>query len=415
MRSTNTFSVQFIIRLQKNNSSIASLYVRINVNKKRLEISLKQQLNPAFWDAAGECIKGNKLLSAQIDPYIRDTRFKLTECYRQLQAAHEVVTADKIKRLFTGETISESTVCGLLKYHNEHMKTVLSPGTLKNYSTTEKYLKAFIQCRFRRNDISLSELNYQFITEFEFFLRKTQPLQLNNPLGNNGIMKHMERLKKMAALATKMEWITKNPFTAYQLRFQKREMNFLSQEDIIKIEKAVLNKKLDKARDMFLFSCYTSLAYVDLINLKSNNICMGIHGEHWIRTTRQKTDIPVNVPLLPKPMELLEKYKNDPSISNQGLLLPNMSNQKVNNYLKDIAAICNIHMHLNFHLARHSFSTTITLANGIPLETVSKMLGHTKLSTTQIYVHVLEKKIGDDMLLLKQKFGKPPGHNLVVR
>jgi integrase/recombinase XerD len=404
MRSTNTFSVQFIIRLQKRNNNKALLYARINVNKKRLEISLKQIIDPAFWDGAGESVTGNKMLAAQINPYIRDTRFKLTECYRHLQAAHEVITADKIKRLFTGETISESTLCGLLKYHNEHMKTVLSPGTLKNYSTTEKYLKVFIQYRFRRNDIFLSELNYQFITEFEFFLRKTQPLQSNNPLGNNGIMKHMERLKKIVTLATKMEWISKDPFTGYPLKFQRKEREFLTEDELKVIRQARLKSKLERVRDMFLFSCYTGLAYIDLINLTNRNICIGLDGEYWIKTIRQKSDIAVNVPILPVAMEILEKYKKDPLLNNQGLLLPNLSNQKVNNYLKQIAVTCNINKNISFHLARHTFSTTVTLANGIPLETVSKMLGHTKLTTTQIYVHVMEKKIGDDMRILKQKF-----------
>lgn len=171
------------------------------------------------------------------------------------------------------------------------------------------------------------------------------------------------------------------------------------------IENFVFTKeKLERARDLFVFSCYTGLSYVDLVNLKPSNIIIGIDGEYWVKTSRQKTDTPVNVPLLPPAFKLIEKYKNSPLLSKEGRLLPYLCNQKLNEYLKKIATLSSIKKYLNFHLARHTFSTTVTLANGVPLETVSKMLGHTKLSTTQIYVHVLEKKIGEDMKALKQKF-----------
>lgn len=170
-----------------------------------------------------------------------------------------------------------------------------------------------------------------------------------------------------------------------------------------------MTAKLERARDMFVFSCYTGLSYIDLVNLSAENISIGIDGEYWIRTSRQKTDTPVNVPLLPAAKRLLAKYKDDPLVCNKKGLLPYLCNQKVNEYLKEIATICNISKHLSFHLARHTFSTTVTLANGVPLETLSKMLGHTKLTTTQIYVHVLEKKVSDDMGLLRQKLMKSDG------
>jgi integrase len=220
-------------------------------------------------------------------------------------------------------------------------------------------------------------------------------------------MKHIERLRKTVTLAAKMEWIPKDPFTRYKLKFQKTERQFLNAEELSLIENVILEKeKLDRARDLFVFSCYTGLSYIDLINLKPSNVIIGIDGEYWIKTSRQKTDTPVNVPLLRPVFSLIEKYKNNVLISNKGRLLPYLCNQKLNEYLKEIATLCGIKKYLNFHLARHTFSTTVTLANGVPLETVSKMLGHTKLSTTQIYVHVLEKKIGEDMKALKQKFAE---------
>lgn len=218
-------------------------------------------------------------------------------------------------------------------------------------------------------------------------------MDAGNPLGNNGIMKHLERLKKMVTLAAKMEWMAKDPFERYQLKFQKMEREFLTEEELALLENTLLPKnKLNRARDLFIFSCYTGLSYIDLVNLTSSIICIGVDGEYWIKTARQKTEIPVNVPPLPQAFRLIEKYRHDPVVANQRRPLPYLSNQKLNAYLKEIAIISKIEKYLNFHLARHTFSTTVTLANGVPLETVSKMLGHTKINTTQIYVHVLEKK-----------------------
>jgi len=341
----------------------------------------------------------------QINKLIEETRYKIRECYQELRMQNKLITAEAIKSLFLGEEKSENTLCSLIDYHNINMEGVLAHGTLKNYFTTKKYVLLFLKKRFKTNDIYLSELNYQFITEFEFFLRKTIPLAESNPLGNNGIMKHIERLKKMARLAVMMEWIPKHPFERFKLRFQKSERDFLTTDELEVLENfSFSTARLNRVKDLFVFSCYTGLAYIDLINLTPSNICIGMDGEYWIKTFRQKTNVSVNVPLLPQALNLIKKYKNDPVVVNKNLILPLFSNQKVNEYLKIVAKECKIQKYINFHLARHTFATTVTLTNGVPIETVSKMLGHTKLSTTQVYVHILQKKISDDMSLLRQKF-----------
>lgn len=325
------------------------------------------------------------------------------ECVRQLNMEKRKLTPEAIKRRFLGEEC-DRTLCGLMTYHNENMKRVLSPGTLKNYFTTERYVKLFLEQKHKAKDILLTELNFQFITEFELFLRRATPLMESNPLTNNGIMKHMERLRKMVTLAAKMEWVSKDPFQRYSLKFQKVDKPFLSTEELKQVEEAELPlQKLYLALDLFVFSCFTGLAYVDLMDLQPANLVIGGDGEFWIRTARQKTEISVNVPLLPKAKAILEKYRSDPRAANKGQLFPALSNQKMNDYLRQIAAVCAIHKPFSFHTARHTFATTVTLANGVPIETVSKMLGHTKLSTTQIYARVLERKIGEDMRLLKGK------------
>lgn len=404
MKSANTFAVHFIARPLKAHPQEALIYVRITVSKKRLEISLKKRIPVECWDVKAGCIKGNKRLSQELNPYLQDVRYQLTDCVRQLHLEKKKVSPQSIKSLFLGEGDGGATLCSLMTYHNTNMRTVLAPGTLKNYFTTERYVKLFLERKHRAKDIGLSDLNFQFITEFELFLRKTTPLMETNPLTNNGVMKHMERLRKMVTLAAKMEWIPKDPFTQYSLRFVKVDKEFLSDRELATVEEKELPfAKLNLARDLFVFSCYSGLAYIDLDLLEPAEITIGVDNEEWIHTRRAKTNTAVTVPLLPKAKTLIEKYASDPRVKGRNRLFPKISNQKLNEYLRQIGSLCSIPKQFSFHMARHTFATTVTLANGVPIETVSKMLGHTKLSTTQIYARVLEKKIGEDMKLLRSR------------
>lgn len=415
MKSTNNFGVRFIIRHSKSKLSGALIYARITVDKKRVEISLNRTIDPMLWDSENQIVKGSKELVNRINPYLDETRLKLIDCYRQLKAQKSLINPDVIKRLFVGEDEVQNSLMLLIRYHETSSKNILKKGTLKNYGATEKYVQKFLNYKYHTDDILLSELNYQFITQLELFLRTTTPLNESNSLNNNGVMKHMERLRKIVTMGVKLEWIPKDPFILYKLKFQKTEKEFLIEEEIEALENTVLpNEKLIKARDLFLFACYTGLAYIDMANLDADNIIMGIDKEYWLRTSRQKTVTRVSVPLLPQALALLEKYKNHSVLIEKGRILPYISNQKINEYLKEIAIHCGINKNMTFHLARHTFATTITLNNGIPLETVSKMLGHTKLSTTQIYVHVLERKISDDMKALRTRFKQKASSNLMA-
>ena len=404
MKSTKTFGVRFILRYATSKSSEALIYARVTYNKKRVEIYANRSIHPDKWDAQRQVAVGSKELVNRINPHLDEVRLKLIDCYQQLKMQTAFITAEGIKRLYVGEDLPQNTLFSLIEYHSNSSQTILKKGTFKNYGATEKYLKLFLKHQYRTDDMLLTELNYQFITQFEFFLRTTKSLQANNPLGNNGVMKHMERLRKIVTMGFKLDWIVKDPFIQYKLKFQRTEREFLIESEIETLHNVVLPSKLERCRDLFLFSCYTGLSYVDLVNLCTDNIALGIDGELWLRTSRQKTETKVNVPLLPQAMEILNKYKGDSELIAKNRVLPYLCNQKVNEYLKQIATICNINKPITFHVARHTFATTVTLNNGIPIETVSKMLGHNKLSTTQIYVHVLDKKISDDMKKLRNKF-----------
>ncbi|WP_231717843.1 site-specific integrase [Nonlabens sp. YIK11] len=203
-------------------------------------------------------------------------------------------------------------------------------------------------------------------------------------------------------MAYKMEWLAKDPFVKFKPTYVRNEREYLSELELQGIiEKQFGMERLNLVKDLFIFACYTGLSYIDLIQLKMDNISLGIDGNYWIVTNRQKTNNRVKIPLLDIPQQLIDKYRDHPKSVSHGTLFPKMSNQKLNSYLKEIADLCGITKNLTFHIARHTFATTVTLSNGVPIETVSKLLGHTKLSTTQIYARVIERKVCEDMIKLK--------------
>lgn len=202
----------------------------------------------------------------------------------------------------------------------------------------------------------------------------------------------------MINMAIALEWLNKDPFIKFKAKLEKREREFLTQIELEFIEDYESKiSRLDLVKDLFLFSCYTGIAYVDIMELTNKNILKGIDGNLWIETTRVKTKTTVRLPLLEVPETILSKYKTDIRAIAIDKLFPKISNQKLNSYLKEIADLCGIKKNLTFHMARHTFATTVTLTNGVPIESVSKMLGHTKLTTTQIYAKVVESKVSDDM------------------
>lgn len=404
MKTINTFGVHFVIRGNKTHSETSTIYARITIDKHRFEISLKQKIADTNWNSTRGMAKGKSSETAELNSLLEKTRAQFVNCYHELVLEKQKITPEALKRKFFGIEEQGQTLNKLIEYHNTRMDENLEWGTLKNYFTTQKYVAMFLKGKLKRDDVSLSELNYRFITEFEYFLRKHKPVDHQRPMENNTVMKHIERLRKMIKLAVRMEWIEKDPFTAHKAKFIKVQRGYLSQEELELIEQKEFSiERLQQVKDLFVFSCYTGLAYIDAISLKSADIRKGIDGGEWIFTARQKTDVPVQVPLLGKASEIIAKYKDHPKTKVSGTVFPIISNQKLNSYLKEIADLCGINKNLTFHLARHTFATTVTLTNGVPIESVSKMLGHSDIRTTQIYAKVVEMKISEDMTKLQNK------------
>ncbi len=403
MRTDSTLGVIFFTRKKRNDPKILDIYVRITVNKERAEFSIKRDIAVCNWDIFRCRAKETSENLILLNTYLDDVYAEVLNAHKQLHSERKLITAKAIKLRYFGEDEERMSLMKAVEYHNKNVNNALKPGTLKNYFSTEKYLKEFLHEHFKTNDIYLIQLNYKFIVDFENYIRTYKPKTARRTCTNNGVMKHMERLMKVVNLSLRMEWLEKDPFRNYKLRFIKNERSYLTERELKLIENtSFMPIGLQRVKDIFLFSCYTGLSYIDIKELKHSQILLGIDGNQWIHTKRTKTNEPVKIPLLPMAKEILEKYREEMMLTSE--LLPVYSNQKTNQILKEIAKACGIHKNITFHTARHTFATTVTLSNGVPIETVSKLLGHTKISTTQIYARVLQKKVGEDMRDLMNLF-----------
>jgi site-specific recombinase XerD len=312
------------------------------------------------------------------------------------------ITVSNLKSLYLGIVNDHpKTVIEISAKQMAELKTFIgksaSYGNYKNYKTTHKYLCEFIPKFYNMKDLPLEEVNYQFLRKYELFL------QTDKACKHNGAMKQMQRIKKILNWAIKNRYLKESPFVNYPISFKKYDRGYLSEEEISKIYQfKPSSKRLQFTRDFFLFQIYTGLSYADMINLTCEDIVKGIDGCLWIIKNRVKTAKKMTIPLLPIALEILARYLNRGSL---GPIFKRITNQKINKNLKDLGKAVEISQRLTTHLARHSAATTIWLSNGISMEAVSEMLGHTKISTTQIYSRVVERKISEEMSKLKDKLG----------
>ena len=270
--------------------------------------------------------------------------------------------------------------------------------TLAKYNYCQTKVENFLKHTLKKKDLPLEDLSLKFVTQFEHYLLVNEGMQTNSA------HKYITNLKRVMNVAVSLEWIPKNPFDNFRCSYTNPEREILTQAELDTMQYLEIKMpRLAAVRDVFLFCCYTGFAYSDIYKFERNALSIGMDGEYWLSTIRQKTGTRESVPLLPLPMEIINRYKEHPECTKHNKLLPVNSNQKYNAYLKEIADLCGINKNLTSHMARHTFATTVTLSNGVPLETVSRMLGHTKISTTQIYAKVLDNKVSSDMQQLKDK------------
>ena len=390
--------VSFLARktLKKKNGMIP-VYCRIRYDNRIAQFNTKIDVFGANWDSQTTRVIGNNSKSVNIQ--LEKIRIDIIKKYELLYKTNIIITAKTILDLYKNNSLLMDGIMNVFKQHNKNMKSLIgieySKGSYKNYITTIKHLKNYIKTKFNTDDISLNKLNYDFVYNFSHYIL------LNTKCTHNGMMKHIQRLKKITNFCIKNNYITNDPFISFKIKFKKSNRVYINNEELYILKNIKLNKSLNKIRNIFLFACYTGLSYIDLYNLNIKNIQIGDDNLKWIFIKRHKTDIPSNVPILPPALVILNKYKTQNNING---IFPMISNQKTNIALKEIARLCNFNKKLTFHCARHTFATTITLTNGVPIETVSKMLGHNNIKTTQIYARVIDSKISADMMKLREKF-----------
>jgi site-specific recombinase XerD len=417
MKTSQSFGVHFTIKKERAKDGVTNVYVSITVNKERIRFALKHQVKIDNWDAGRGGLKVKVTEAKETNAYLEQVKFTITTYYQQLQIAGKEVTAQLLKSMFLGEQTEETySLSKLMDYHYETASAALTWSTLKHYAVTRRYLEKFLKEKRNTTDVKINEIDYKFIIDFETYLRNHKPKDHQRPMNNNGVMKHLIRLRKMTTLALKLTWISRDPFKNYKFRYKKVETAFLTNAELTAINDHEFEAdSLNMIKDFFFFSCYTGLSFVDLMNLTENNVVTGEDGDKWLKLFRQKSNEPTNIPILGPARAIIEKYKNNPRSIAGGTVFPTISNQKVNSYLKEIAKVVGVKKTLTFGVARHTFATTITLSNNVPIETVSKMMGHTKIATTQIYARVLLKKIGDDMNILREKLEPATSKRKAVR
>ncbi|RIW12900.1 site-specific integrase [Algoriphagus lacus] len=397
-----SFRITFFLKARKNsNDELHHLFLRITVNGESREISTKLDWSKKRWNSKAGLALGSKEDALRLNAYLDSIRMKVMQARLQLMEKGKDVTADSVRNVLLGESEENQFLLEIFKRHNDHMESLVgsefAPGTLERYKTSYDHTKAYIRWKFGKDDLEIKKLDYEFISDYEYWFKSVRKCS------HNTTVKYLANMKKIVLDCVKRGWLIRDPFMNYKLVKKEVHREALTEEELDKIAKRVFSTdRLNQIRDIFIFSCYTGLAYVDVKNLRQDQLINGIDGEKWLVTHRQKTQAPTRLPLLPEALKIIHKYQNHPVVKITGKVLPTPSNQKTNAYLKEIADLCGINKELTFHIARHTFATTITLANGVPLETVSKMLGHKSLAQTQHYAKILDNKVSEEMKSLKE-------------
>ena len=403
---SKNFNLIFCLRRPKNYTfGEVPIFIRITIDGDPTEISTGRKCSPEHWDKKAEKAIGKKEEVKELNHHLATLKMKVFECRLKLLESNEEITVGLLKESLRGRQTKSRFILDIFQEHNQKMQALIdkefSAATLERYKTSLDHTRSFIQWKYNKSDYDIDKLNFEFVSDYEFWLKSQRNCN------HNTTIKYISNFRKIVNICLRNGWLTKDPFFGFKMTKREVERTALAIEDILAIsEKRFASDRLSQVRDIFVFCCYTGLAYADVKKLKRTEIGLGVNGELWIMTNRQKTGTSSRIPILPSAKDIIDKYATHPQCMIENRLLPVLSNQKMNAYLKEISDICGINKNLTFHIARHTFATTVTLCNGVPIESVSKMLGHKNLKTTQHYAKVLDIKVGDDMKLLKQKFLK---------
>lgn len=398
-----SFSILFFLsktRLLKNGE--APITLRISVGGNRVESQIRRSVEPDLWDQKIELCKGRDNKSAETNEYIRMLKLKALTIHRELELSGAHFTARLImNRIYSVE--KKQTLLSIFRRHNDEIRKLIGidyqKRTVSRYDSCCRYLADMIKLKYKKEDITLAELDGRVIRNYEMHLKTVRGCQQNT------VVRYMKCFKKVTNMALAEGLISRDPFFGIRFATKKIVREVLTREELEKlINREFQTKRLEHVRDVFVFCAFTGLAYIDAYNLRAKDIERDNHGDLWIKKIRQKTNVAFHVPLLNIPKLILDKYKNDPDCIRSGHLLPMSSNQKMNEYLKEIAVICDIEKNLTTHVARRTYATTVCHESGVSIENISKMLGHTNTGMTMIYTQIADTAIKRDMKQVRDIF-----------
>lgn len=396
-------SITFFLKNSQNSEDLRFIYLRILVNGSYKEISTKKKWIASRWNQRKNRAIGTKEDVRIINNFLEQQIRKIENLAESLQNKGIPISAQNLMDYYKGKSLNSTQILAEFQKHNDELYALIpsgevAQGTYDRYVTARSHVKDYIEQKYNANDLEFQQLNFEFIKGYEFYLKTVRGCN------NNTTLKYIANFKKIVLRAVAKDYIPKDPFMLFKGKKTKPNKKPLSQEELHILEnKQFSTSRLEVIRDIFVFQCYTGLAYSDVYKLEKTNIIKGLDGELWIRDSRKKSKSEFNVPLLPKALEIMDKYKNDPDCMATGRVLPVKSNQKMNEYLKEIAVLCDFTTVLNTHKARRTFGSTVTLANGVPIHVVKDMLGHQSVRQTEEYAITEQEAISEEMKQLKEK------------
>lgn len=397
MRST--FRILFYLKRNAPKSNgLVPVMCRITVNGKISQFSCKLDVDEKHWDVKTGRMTGRSVVALEANRMLDKIRVGINKAYQDICDKDNYVTAEKVRNAFLGMGMNHETLLAVFRQHNEdyakQVGKIKSQRSYWKYCTLYNHLSEFIRQRYKVSDIALKELAPAFITDFELFLR-TEKNHCTNT-----IWSYMMPFKRIIYMSINNGWLQRDPFYAYSITKEETKRGFLSKEEIkMLIEGSFKKKSYELIRDLFIFCCFTGLSWTDMANLTKENLQTSFDGHLWIKTNRQKTGTETNLRLLEVPLRIIKKYEG---CSEDGKLLPVPCYPNCKNGIKVIAKKCGIEKNVTWHMSRHSFATTVCLSNDMPIETLSKMLGHRSIRTTQIYAKITAEKVSNDMEKLSQ-------------
>ena len=406
MKKLDFLKVSFVLRKDRIENGIGPIYLLLFLDGKRTKISINQTCTSDQWDEKNGRYLGNSAKATSFNEMLEKIRLDTIRVYNEMKHFESDITVDMLREKLTTTSVDRKKrlleVCEIYNSNTKKLVGIeMNKDTWARYSAYRNKIGNFISSHFKDDDIYLVHLKYSFIVEYEFYLKTEVKLHQNT------MVKYLQYLSRVVDFAVNNEWMERNIFQNYKCPIKETKREYLTAAELDRImTKEITIERLSEVRDIFVFCCHTGYAYKDAAKLTADHLVIGINGRQWIYTSRQKNDNVANVPLLETAIEIVEKYKHHPKCVEGNKLLPMKSNQKLNAYLKELADICEIKKPLTMHIARHTFATTVLLANGVSMEATSKMLGHSSIKTTQIYGKIVESRVADEMEMLSKKIGK---------